>query len=215
MPPRHKSSKSSNRKLQVPQLDSTERNKNKMLENTDVKQRFDRVFEQARSLSAWQQARDGINAEMNRLPDNRNYLELEGKSLHGEKLRLEGELAKVSEQQSLIRRNVQAFFVSVIRELSEPIQNRLAECLSKRLRVRALLAEAAGIVEELEEFPSQWDREIKILQQWMVAATGETGETYHLPESPLPSSFVPALSKSVNESGKTSAVLRHVAGQIS
>jgi hypothetical protein len=186
-----------------------------MLESEEVRKRFECVFEPARSLSSLQQARDGINAEINRLPDNRDYLELRGKTLHGELLRLEGELAKVAEQQSLIRRNVQAFFGSVIRELSEPMQNRMAEFLSKRLRVHALLGEAAGVVEELEEFSTQWDREIKILKQWMVAAARETGEVHQLPESPLPSSFVPAPSKSVNESGRTSAILRHLAGQIS
>jgi hypothetical protein len=186
-----------------------------MLESAEVKERFERVFEQAGRLAALKQARDGINAEMNLLPANRDRLELRGKSVHGERLRLEGELAKVSEQQSLIRRNVQAFFVALIRELGQPIQNRMAEFLSKRLRVRALLAEAAGIVEELEEFPTQWEREMKILQKMMVAATGETQDKYYLPECPLTAVFVPTPSRTANESGKTSAILKHLAGQIS
>lgn len=186
-----------------------------MLENADVKERFEKILTHAQRLAALKQRRDAVSREMGLLSANRDYLEQKGKTVVGERSRLSGELRTIEVQEREIRSDVQEFFVSLNSELVKPIKDRVDEFVHKRLLVRALLAQAAGIIEEFEAIISSWDGELKVLVKMTARVRTETAENYAIPESPFPSALVPAPSFSVIRSGKTLQILKELVAQVS
>jgi hypothetical protein len=186
-----------------------------MLENADVKERFDKILAQAQRLASLKHGREAIDRELRLVSINRDFLEQQGKSPVAERQRLTSELAAIEAQEREIRNDVQEFFGSLNRGLVKPIKDRMAEFVQKRLQVRVFFAQAAGIIEEFESFTDAWDRDLKLLAKMIVTVRGETSETYPIPESPFPSALVPAPSSSVIQSGKTLQILKELVAQIS
>jgi len=165
-----------------------------MIETLKMKQEFEAILEKARGLNPLRQARERLALELQNLPYNAIRLQMVGRPLIDEKKRIEREMATVHEKEQDILEEVRELFAALVKDATQPVQEKMPALLSKRLRLRDLLAEAGTLVSEIDRVQKDWTNELNGLRKVAAALRAETNDSYPLPEMPLPTPLVPSPS---------------------
>jgi predicted nucleic acid-binding Zn-ribbon protein len=168
-----------------------------MIETMEAKAKFETALDKARGLHPLRQARERLALELGNLPYNFVRLEMAGRTLADEKQRIEGEIGKLRERESGILQELRDFFVALVKDATEPVHKQIAEAMSKRLRLRDLLSEAATIYAEVEQVQKNWTPELDRLRKVATELKNETKEGYELPEISFPSLPSPSVQQTV------------------
>lgn len=152
--------------IQNPQLDQ------------ETKVRFDAVLEKARRLSPLRQVREKLSLEIGNLQFNLIPLQMAGKTLVGERQRIEAEVEKIQQQEQGVRQEVRDFFVSLVKASVQPMHGKIAAAAQKRQQLRALLAEAAAIYGDLEQVQKDWKIRVNALKKVGAELSQQTDESY-------------------------------------
>jgi len=166
-----------------------------MVETLEMKA-LEAVLAKARGLHPLRQARDRFAMELGNVPYNLVPLQMAGRTLAGEKQRIEGEIAKLHEKEQGILHELRTFFAALVKDATQRVQEKTPAVMSKRLRLRDLLAEAGVVYAEIEQEQKDWTNDLDSLRK--VAAQLKNGigdsyrESYPLPEISFPSPLVPS-----------------------
>jgi chromosome segregation ATPase len=163
-----------------------------MTETTKMKLELEAALDKARSLHPLRQARERFVMELGNLPHNILALEMKGKTLLGERTRIEAELEKLSQQERELRQQVHDLFSSLVKASIPPIHEKIVTTTPTRRQLRNLLVEAAAIYDELEQVQRDWKIEVDALKKVARELNQQTGESYAIPEPPFVSPWVPA-----------------------
>jgi hypothetical protein len=127
-----------------------------MIETQEAKAKFEGMLDKARGLHPLRQARERLGLELANIPYNVVPLQMAGRTLAGEKQRIEGEIAKLREKEQGVLQELRKFFAALVKNATEPVHKQIAEAILKRLRLRDLLSEAAMIYAEIEQVQKNW-----------------------------------------------------------
>jgi hypothetical protein len=199
-----------------------------MIETPEIKNvTFEIALEKARKLSPLRQLREKFGVELGNLQFNVIPLQMAGKTLVGEKARIEGAIAKLNRDESEVLRELRQFFVSLVKETVQPMHKKIVADTPKRQRLRALLAEASAIYGDLEQIQRDWKIEVDALKKMareLSRETEESGDSYEsytntIPEPPFVSPWVPAptvqqIRRASNQGDNIASMLEEMARQI-
>ena len=163
-----------------------------MVETPEMKAKLEAVLENARRLHPLRQARERLALELGNLPFNIAPLQMSGRTLIGEKQRIEGEMVTLREKEQNILQEVRNFFAALVKHATQPVKENMPALISKRLRLRDLLAEAGIVFGEVEGVQIDLARKFDALRKIAAELKSETNESYLLPEMPLPTPLVPS-----------------------
>jgi predicted nucleic acid-binding Zn-ribbon protein len=196
-----------------------------MIETMETKTQFEAMLEKARGLKPLRQWRDKLVLEMGNLEFNVISLQMKGKTMRGERTRIEAELNKLREKENDILQELRTFFAVLVKNAMQPVQENLPALMAKRLQLRNLLAEAANVHTGIKQTQKNWATELDALRKIAAELKSETNEngkeriSFSLPEMPFPSPLVPALSvQQINHARNTgdnlAEILQALAKQI-
>jgi chromosome segregation ATPase len=162
-----------------------------MIETPEMKAKLEAVLEKARRLKPWRQLRESLALELGNLQHNFAHLVLAGKTLAGEKARIQNEIEKLNQDERNVLHELQQFFASLVEDATRSVNAKIAAVMSKRLRLRDLLAEAGTIYGEVEQGQKNWSSKLHGLRKVAAELENETKEpykqSYQLPEISFPS----------------------------
>jgi hypothetical protein len=192
-----------------------------MIETPEVKNlTFEIALEKARRLSPLRQLREKFGFELGNLHFNLIPLQMAGKTLAGEKARIEGEIAKLNQDERDALRELRQFFASAVDDATRPVRGKIAEVMLKRLRLRDLLAESAMIYAAIEQVQGDYTGQLNALRKIAAELKDETKESYSLPdESPFPSTLLPSptlqqINRARSQADNIAEILEAMANQI-
>jgi hypothetical protein len=165
-----------------------------MVETSESKTNLEAMLDKARSLHPLRQSRNRLALEMGNLPNNLAHLQMKGKTLFGERTRIEAEIAKLLEKENAILSELRKYFAALVNEATQPVQETIPVLLSKRLRLRDLFAEAGALVGEIGSVQRDWTGELDALRKVAAELKNQTNESYPLPELNFPTPLVPSPS---------------------
>jgi hypothetical protein len=199
-----------------------------MTETPETKAKLEAVLERARRLHPLRQQREMLSKELALVPHNLVPLHLKGKTLVGETERLQGEIAKIEQQERDLREHVREFFAGLAKASALQVQQKIAIALPSRRRLRALLVEAAAIYAELEQVAKDWKNEADALKKIAKELSQQTDApgvptiqsyTNAIPQPPFVSPWIPAptvqqIHRARNQGDNIAEILRSMASQI-
>ena len=115
-----------------------------MIETPEMKAKLDAALEKARSLHPLRQSRERLAVELDNLPKNLVHLGMKGKTLLGERTRIDAEIVRIQQQERDLRQEVRDFFVNLVKASVPPVSEKIVAAIPKRQQLRALLAEASA-----------------------------------------------------------------------
>lgn len=191
------------------------------VETPEMKATFEAALAKARSISILKQARARFQSELALLPQNAVHVQMKGLTLTGEKKRIEGEIARLSQQEQNVRQEIREWFSASVENARQKFPQKMDRVvLSGRRRLHVLLAEAATIYAAIEAVPVEWQDLRKSLEKIAQGLAAETGESYAIADVQFPSPLVPIPSSNTvirarERSDNTGTMLAEMAKQIS